>query len=735
MVSPLVESRTRWWGVRSRTIVLLTAVIALGFAVGVPLVPHSPVELLVFDVVLFNAAPLLAAVLCLRAARRVPEERLVWWGAAAAAILNVAGALVYALAVAPLPEEPFPSIADVFWLAAYPAFVLVTLALLRSRVPRPQASTWLDGLVGALGVTAVAATVFITPAVTAPHLDALVTAANLAYPVADVLLLALLGAVPAVLGARIDGVVAVLCVVLTSKLVGDVLLAAAQAGDGYEPGGPLDLTWMANAVLTAAAAAAARPRRYGRAAPAAAVGWHALAVPLTCTVAALTVLGVEWGDGRLGVGEVCALACVHVSLARTVLTFHELRSLHEVRRQATTDHLTGLPNRRALAAEMEGLIRDGRRAALILLDLDGFKAVNDGLGHHAGDDLLRRLGDRLRPALRPGDLLFRLGGDEFAVLLPDATGEAADECARRMHDLVCRPMELDGVPVQVGASLGIATAPDQATTIDDLLRCADRAMYTAKSSRGGVRWFSASPGVDASPGGGQGAPPDHSRGLVFRPQVTGDGHVVAAVAVCAQPHPGQWPAADLGALDEALRAVGTWWATSPVPVELAVSAADLTLPRLADHVAAALLRAGLPATAVLVRLDREVLSTAADQVPTLIAALRSRGIPTAVDAYLPGAMTLARLRDLPVDRIRLDPAVTADVVADPRASLVVGHTVALARALGSTVHADSVDEHTDAVLARLGCQVLRAATGPLPADGLEQWLRHRVVPAPRNAVG
>jgi diguanylate cyclase len=729
-----MPARTRWSVAQSRMLVGLTAVIALGFAVGVPFVPHSPVELVVFDVVLFNAAPLLAALLCLRAARRVPEERMVWWGAATALVLNVAGALVYALAVAPLAEEPFPSVADVFWLAAYPAFVVITLAMLRSRVTRPQASTWLDGLVGALGVTAVAATVFITPAVTSPHLDALATAANLAYPVADVLLLALLGAVLAVLGARIDGVVAVLCVVLTSKLVGDVLLAAAQAGDGYEPGGPLDLTWMANAVLTAAAAAAARPRRYGPVAREA-FGWHALAVPLGCTVAALTVLAVEWGDGRIGVGEVCALACVLASLARTTLTFHELRSLHQVRQQAVTDHLTGLPNRRALAAEMEGLGRDGRRAALILLDLDGFKAVNDGLGHHAGDDLLRRLGDRLRPALRPGDLLFRLGGDEFAVLLPDATGEAADECARRMHDLVCRPMELDGVPVQVGASLGIATAPDQATTIDDLLRCADRAMYTAKSSRGGVRWFSASPGVDASPGGGQGAPPDHSRGLVFRPQVTGDGHVVAAVAVCAQPHPGRWPAADLGSLDEALRAIGTWWATSPVPVELTVSAADLTLPRLADQVAAALLRAGLPATAVLVRLDREVLSTAADQVPTLIAALRSRGIPTAVDAYLPGAMTLARLRDLPVDRIRLDPAVTADVVADPRASLVVGHTVALARALGSTVHADSVDEHTDAVLARLGCQVLRAATGPLPADGLEQWLRHRVVPAPRNAVG
>ena len=275
------EPRTRWWGARPPALVLLTAVIALGFAAGVPLVPHSPVELLVFDVVLLNAAPLVASVVCLRAARRVPEERLVWWGAAVASVLNVIGNLVYALAVAPLAEEPFPSVADAFWLAGYPALFVVTLALLRSRVPRPRASTWVDGLVGALGVTAVAAAVFITPAVTAQHPDSLAAVANLAYPVADVLLLALLGSIPAVLGARIDGTVLALCAVLVSKLVGDVLVAAAQAGDGYEPGGPLDLTWMVNAVLTAGAAAAARPRR-----PARVAGNPTGGVPSPCRCAA-----------------------------------------------------------------------------------------------------------------------------------------------------------------------------------------------------------------------------------------------------------------------------------------------------------------------------------------------------------------------------------------------------------------------------------------------------------------
>jgi diguanylate cyclase (GGDEF)-like protein len=463
------------------------------------------------------------------------------------------------------------------------------------------------------------------------------------------------------------------------------------------------------------------------------VGWHALAIPLGCTVAALTVLGVEWGDGVLGVGEVCALGCVVASLARTALTFTELRSLHEARRQADTDHLTGLPNRRALAAQMHGLTRDRRRAALILLDLDGFKAVNDGLGHDAGDELLRRLGDRLRPALRPEDVLYRLGGDEFAVLLPDAPAGAADDCARRIHDLVCRPVELGGVPVQVGASLGIAATPDQAATIEELLRCADRAMYEAKAARGGVRWFAAG---ESAPERARGAvePRDAAAPLLFRPLVADDG--VAAVDVLhRQESPGRPPAADLTALDGALTAVARWWATSPVPVQLTLTPTDLRSPRLPDRVAAALLRAGLPAGALLLRLDRPALSAVPEEVPTVLAALRSRGIHTVVELHGSSALALARLRDLPADRIALDPEVVAEVVTDSRTSLVVGHTVALSRALGSRVYAASTDARTDASLTRLGCTVLRTPTGPVAADAVASWLSERVADAPGLSVG
>ena len=129
------------------------------------------------------------------------------------------------------------------------------------------------------------------------------------------------------------------------------------------------------------------------------------------------------------------------------------------------------------------------------------------------------------------------------------------------------------------------------------------------------------------------------------------------------------------------------------------------------------------------------MTAAPHAVAPLLAALRARGIPTAVEAHGSGAVVLARFGDLPVDRIALDPAVAAEVVTDPKASLVVGHTVALARALGSSVYADSVDARTDATLARLGCEVLRPGAGPLPAEDLARWLRQLDGTEPAVPVG
>jgi diguanylate cyclase (GGDEF)-like protein len=693
-----------------------TYVLAALFVTGVAGTPHSPAETLIYDVVLFNAVPLAAAAVCLQAARRVPAERVPWLALCVAWLLSVAGNLCFSFS----SPSSFPSAADLFYLAAYPMIAVVALGLLHLRGARLQPSAWLDGAVTALGVTACAVTFLIDPSLDLSGLEA--SAATLTYPVADVLLLALVTAVIAVVGLQGDRGLLLLAGAMVCKLGGDVLLTRAEAQDGYVVGGPVDLAWVAATLLGATGAHLARGRRDVDRAEStrSPTGWRALALPLTCTVASLVVLGLEWGDGAASVGEVAALGCLGMSLARTTVTFLEIRSLQEVRRQAATDDLTGLPNRRALLERLDRTLAAGQPVALLLLDLDGFKAVNDGLGHQAGDQLLRELGGRIRPALRPSDLLARLGGDEFAVLLPGADGTAAEECAERIHRLVCRPVPLAGSSVQVGASIGIAEAPRDAADVTDLLRCADAAMYEAKARRGGIRSFARHDAVPALP---DDSPADSAGpgGLRFRPLVDGSGRVVAAEA-WLHPADGAPPApASLAALPAVLRAAAAWWSSTAVRVRVVVTGAELTGSRPIDRISAALLRHALPAECLLLRLDPDAFFSTPERAVALLTALRSTGVRTAVDVGGPGVLALAHLADLPADDIHLAPALVEEVVGESRAALVVGHTVTLARAFGSAVVAEDPGDEAGAVLARLGCSVRRRGAPLSPAE-FDLWL-------------
>ncbi|MGY1720272.1 diguanylate cyclase domain-containing protein [Blastococcus sp. SYSU DS0552] len=480
--------RSGWSDAGWRLVVAATFVCTAVFALGLWQAPGTPAGDLVDSGALGIGAPLLAVAVCLRAAQRVPAERFVWWAAAAAWLFNLAGDLTHRLLLAGNPDPPFPSAADAFWLGAYPALFATPVLMVYARLARPRPGTWLDGLVGALGATAVAVTV-LDPAVGAPGMSGFGVAVNLAYPVADVLLLALVGAVLAMIGHRADLVLTIVCVIVAVKFAGDLLLAREQAFGGYVPGGPLDLLWMVNASLTAAGASLTRPRRRAPDVPEHRVRWRSLAIPLACAVGSLGVLGAQWGDGRTGPGEICAVACVAAFLLRSTVTFAESRALHEARRQAGTDDLTGLPNRRSLMRRLADDLGAARPTGLLLLDLDGFKAVNDGLGHEAGDELLRRLGERLRAALRPGDLVARLGGDEFVVVLDATDPGTAPDCAERLAEVVRLPVTVAGVPVRVGVSIGLALAPRDAGDPAALLRHADVAMYAAKRAGGGVRQY------------------------------------------------------------------------------------------------------------------------------------------------------------------------------------------------------------------------------------------------------
>jgi diguanylate cyclase (GGDEF)-like protein len=389
-----------------------------------------------------------------------------------------------------------------------------------------------------------------------------------------------------------------------------------------------------------------------------------------------------------------------------------------------------------------------RPAALLLLDLDGFKEVNDSLGHHAGDHLLRQIGPRLRPALRSGALLARLGGDEFAVLLEDGGLDEAQALAERLRHLLLEPFTVEGIRLHVGVSIGVSTAPVPAATVAELLRCADVAMYAAKAGREGVHVYV------PDPENGTG---DRLRTMEelrtaletdelevhLQPQVDlVHGDLVGAEALVRWRHPTRGllspaellPAAEQAGLlrpltdqvlELALAAAAQWWPRRSVPVSVNLSAANVTDLDLPGKVALALARHGLPARALTLELVEDTLMADPERGRTVLGELRRLGIRTSIDDYGTGYSSLAYLRHLPADELKLDRSLTADVDVDVRAAAIVRHTVALAHELGLSLVAEGVeDASTAAVLADLGCDVAQgyAIARPMPVSDFLSWL-------------
>jgi diguanylate cyclase (GGDEF)-like protein len=729
------------------------------FAAGVLVRPDGEVWDTVFDLGVYNLVNLAAMCGCALAARRSAADRPAWWSMCTALGLTLCGDVVYTLSAA-TSEVPFPSVADAFYLVYYVPLYVALLALIRTRVPRFHASMWLDGIVGALGGGAVAVAVVLRPALQLIDGDPAAVITTLAYPVADVVLLALLVAVGAVSGARGDRTLVLLGSAIVANLVGDIAYLDLGAHGIYVEGGALDLTWLAGSVFVALAArTVAPPPVLGTSPERARVGWRVLAIPLACNVASLLVLGLGYDDALSPAAAWLAVGCVLAALGRTAVTFREVRSFNEVRQQARTDELTGLPNRRALFEAVErtlGTATAARPAALLLLDLDGFKEVNDSLGHHAGDDLLRQLGPRVGAALGPGQLLARLGGDEFAVLLHDADLAEAEAVARRLQELIQQPISVEGIRLHVGVSIGVAGAPVPAATVEELLRCADVAMYAAKEGRSGVHVHV------PDPSGGRGdrlhtmaelrtaLEVDDQLVVHLQPQTSlADGGVVGAEALIRWQHPQRGllspadllPAAEQAGLlrpladvvlELSLSAAARWWADRPVPVSVNLAAANVTDLDLPGKVARALARHGLPPRALTLELVEDTLMADPERGRQVLGELRQLGVRTSIDDYGTGYSSLAYLRHLPADELKLDRSLTHDAGTDPRGAAIVRHTVALAHDLGLAVVAEGIeDERTGAALAALGCDVGQgfAIARPMPVEDFLGWLAAQPQPA------
>jgi diguanylate cyclase (GGDEF)-like protein len=430
-----------------------------------------------FEDWVYNAMLASAAALCLLRARMVRDERLAWLLLGLGLASWCAGEIVFTVAPGVLRGSGFPSLVDGLWLAFYPAAYAALVLLVRARVDRFYASLWLDGIVGALALAALAAA-FVFPALVHTGGSTANVIADLAYPVADVLLVGFVVWVLALTGWRPGRVLAVVALgLLVGALADGISLWTAAAGS-FSSRNATDWLWPASTLLLAHAAwQPGRPSTVIRLS-----GLRPLAMPVLWALAALAVLLLSRARHVDLSGFILASATLAAVIVRMTLTFAEnLRMAAQSRCEAITDALTGLGNRRRLMVELREALQtcshDSPRV-LLTFDLDGFKRYNDTYGHPAGDALLGRLGARLQTAVAAYGSAYRLGGDEFCALV-----SARPEETEPIAALAGLALTENGRGFSITTSCGTVALPDEADDETIALQIADERLYADKGVR------------------------------------------------------------------------------------------------------------------------------------------------------------------------------------------------------------------------------------------------------------
>jgi diguanylate cyclase (GGDEF)-like protein len=708
---------------------------------------------LLLDGIMNNLAYALSPAVCLLRAQKATAFRSSWKILGFGLAVYGFGNIYWTIFIRPMAKQPFPSVADGFWLSFYVFSFVALVLVIREIADRLPLSLWLDGIVGGLAVAAIASAV-IGPVLKAVHANGNSSAAVLtteAYPLLDVLLLLVVTALLAVFHWRPPAGMWFLAGGLAVFAVADVVYLVLVAHNSYTPGGLDDATWVfATIVMAMAPGWSKKPA--GITLP----SWLLLGIPIGATLCAVGLLVYDHNHVLHPVAVALAAATIIAALGRLVVSFREINTLGHSRKLALTDELTGLGNRRAFYEHVEALIATDVEGsgALLLLDLDRFKEVNDSLGHHAGDDLLRQVATRLHDGLEhEGALLARLGGDEFAIFILGVDVAAAEAAADRISATLTGPFTVDGITVRVAASVGVSLFPQHGVEVSALLRRADIAMYHAKARRSGFRVYSE---ADDSLGGEDRLRTledlrqtihDRRMAMHYQPKVdsqTSRVFGVEALVRWAHPTRGLLPpeaflplAEDAGlmrdltmaVLEQSLDQVVIWRSQGrmlSVAVNLSASSlVDLELP---GRVRQLLVNRGLPAAALELEITEDFLMGDRERARDILNQLRTFGIKVAVDDFGTGYSSLAYLRELPIDELKLDRSFVQPMADDPRAAAIVRSTISLAHSLGMRLVAEGVEnEITADHLALSGCDVSQGFffSRALPADELESWLDDR----------
>jgi diguanylate cyclase (GGDEF)-like protein len=427
--------------------------------------------------------------------------------------------------------------------------------------------------------------------------------------------------------------------------------------------------------------------------------------------------------------------CVEAVARLAGIAIERQRSEQRIRHMAHHDELTGLPNRALLNARLAQALgqarRGGRPLALLFLDLDGFKYINDSLGHEIGDRLLRTAAMRLQSIVRPGDTVARLGGDEFVVMLVDL--KQAEDAATIAHEIVqalSRPLRADDRTLHVTASVGVATFPADGDSAELLLKHADAAMYRAKAhGRNGVQCYTRDMGLQAHQRvelqSALRLAVEHGQfELHYQPQCAPEsGRIVAVEALIRWPHPelglvsperfiplaeetgliapiGRW------VLRAACRQLQAWHAAGHTRLVMAVnlSARQFLAQDIPQLVRETLEEHGLPARALELELTETALMHNAESVRGTLQALKDLGVVLALDDFGTGYSSLNHLRRFPIDAIKIDKSFTAEMASSDDTTAIVRAIVAMARSLGVQTVAEGVENEAQLrFLATLQC--------------------------------
>jgi diguanylate cyclase (GGDEF)-like protein len=686
-----------------------------------------------WGVVAFN---LVASGLCIARGLTRKAGRLVPLALGASVLSWALGDLALTIESLGGATPPTPSVADGFYLAFFPLAYVGIVLFIRGEVRRLSTPSWLDSAIAALGAAALCATFAFHSLVDTAGGGGLAVATNLAYPVGDLLLLALVVGSAAMLAGRSRGPWILLAAGMAVNAAGDTFNLFGSGIGASHVGVAIDgIAWPTSILLISMAVWVSR----GHADPLALQRPTGFLLPGLAAFSSLAILVFGTFNPLGGVALGLASATLAVVGFRMTLSVRGLRTLTQERQyQSVTDHLTGLGNRRFLFGVLDGFFADRadssmrqRRLAFLYIDLNRFKEINDSFGHPAGDELLRQLGERFRAPLRPTDALVRLGGDEFAAVLMDADADDATTIAQRLTASLDEPFVLEAVSVRIGASIGIARAPADATDSDGLVACADVAMYRAKMRGEAFAVYQ----QDFDDNGNllrlaeelRRAVSDGELALHYQPQLDlQTGETLAVEALLRWPHPrlGVVPplkflplAEQAGlmrdltrwVLDQALAQCAAWRSAGEViAVSVNISATNLIDAGFSGMVHGLLERHGLPAESLVLEITETSIIAEFDRARIVVDELSDLGVVVSIDDFGTGFTSLAYLSALTVGELKLDRTFITRLANDgsPRDLQLVRSTIDLGHALGMRVVAEGIEDGATLDLLRgLGCDV------------------------------